>query len=98
MVISDPSDRETGSYRFPIVLIARIPRHWRTNFVYPAKWKYKFLLISKHWHLIAISAPQLWNQILLDLCDPLQDLLQQWQLLVARSGGVPLHISIVRMT
>ena len=101
MVISDLSDRETGDYRFPTVPTANLsslPRHWRTNLVYPAKWKYKLLLISKHWYFVATSTPQLWNQILLDLRDPLQDLLRQWQCLVARTGDVPLHISIARIT
>lgn len=101
MIISDLSDRETGDYRFPTVPTAnlsRLPRHWRTNLVYPAKWKYNLLLISKHWYFIALSTPQLWNQILLDLREPLQDLLRQWRFLVARTGDVPLHISIARMT
>ena len=101
MIISDLSDREAGDHRFPTVPTAnlsRLPRYWRTNLVYPAKWKCNLLLVSKHWYLVAISTPQLWNQILLDLRDPLQDLLRQWQLLVTRTGDVPLHISIARMT
>lgn len=101
MITSDLLDRKTGDYRFSstsIAKLSRMPRHWRTNLVYPAKWKYTLLLISKHWRLVAISTPQLWNQILLDLRDPLQKLLRQWQLLMARTGNIPLHISIACMT
>lgn len=70
----------------------------KKDVIVPARAKLQAMLVSKRWHAVCVTTPQLWDQLLFDMRKPQHLLESHMDQVCSRSGSLPLQVSITNIS